>query len=335
MVSLSFVIPVFNEQDSIAELSREIFAVMEDNGYEFEIVLVDDGSTDGSWNVMKELAAGDGRIQCVRFRRNFGKAAALRAGANVSSGELIVTMDADLQDDPSEVPKLVEKLGDDFDLVSGWKAVRHDPIGKRYPSKVFNWMVGWLTGVKLHDHNCGFKIYRREIFDDVKLYGEMHRFVPVLASARGYRVGEIPVNHRPRTHGVSKYGWSRLPKGFLDLLTVSFLTGYNQRPQHLLGMFGLLSFLLGAAGLIYMEIYWVLRMSFEAFADWTPLHQRPLVIYSLGALLLGAQMLCMGFLAELIVARGQEDKEPYSIRDHLHRQDKDQAATSGSLPGSD
>jgi glycosyltransferase involved in cell wall biosynthesis len=318
MVALSFVIPVFNEEDSLAELYREVSDVMEETSHDFEVVFVDDGSNDSSWKVMTGLAAEDARVQCLRFRRNFGKAAALRAGAHASRGQLIITMDADLQDDPAEVPRLIEKLGDEFDLVSGWKEVRHDPIGKRFPSKVFNWLVGWLTGVKLHDHNCGFKIYRREIFDEVKLYGEMHRFVPVLAAARGYRVGEIPVNHRPRTHGVSKYGWSRLPKGFLDLLTVGFLTGYNQRPQHLLGMFGLLSFLLGAAGLVYMVIYWVLRMSFDAFADWTPLHQRPLVIYSLGALLIGTQLLCMGFLAELIVARGQEDKEPYSIREHVN-----------------
>lgn len=322
MPSLSFVIPVFNEQDSLEELHREICAAMKMVEGDCEIVFVDDGSSDNSWNVMSRLAHGDGQVQCIRFRRNFGKAAALRAGAAAAQHSLIVTMDADLQDDPAEVPRMIEKLADDYDLVSGWKEVRQDPVGKRLPSKVFNWMVGFLTGVKLHDHNCGFKIYRREIFDDVKLYGEMHRFVPVLASARGYRVGELPVNHRPRTHGVSKYGWSRLPKGFLDLLTVSFLTGYNQRPQHVLGMFGLLSFLLGAAGLVYMVVYWVLRMSFEAFADWTPLHQRPLVIYSLGALLLGTQLLCMGFLAELIVARGQEDKEPYSIRERINGTDR-------------
>ncbi len=268
---------------------------------------------------MQELSASSETIQAIRFRRNFGKAAALRAGAHSASGELIITMDADLQDDPAEIPRMIEKLDEGFDLVSGWKQVRNDPVGKTIPSKVFNWLVGWLTGVKLHDHNCGFKIYRREIFDEVKLYGEMHRFVPVLAAARGFRIGEIPVNHRSRTHGVSKYGWSRLPKGFLDLLTVSFLTGYNQRPQHVLGTIGLLSFTLGVAGSLYMAIYWVLRMNFDAFADWTPLHQRPLVIYSLGALLLGAQLMCMGFLAELIVARGQNqgDKEPYSIREKV------------------
>ena len=315
--SLTIIIPVLNEEDSLAQLYQEISEVADKNSYGVQIVFVDDGSTDRSWQVMQTLHESDDRIHCLRFRRNFGKAAAIRAGASVCTGELIVTIDADLQDDPSEIPNLIEKLGDDFDLISGWKEVRHDPLGKTLPSKVFNWLVGFLTGVKLHDHNCGFKIYRREIFDEVKLYGEMHRFVPVLASAKGFRVGELAVNHRPRTHGVSKYGWSRLPKGFLDLLTVSFLTGYNQRPQHVLGMLGMSSFFVGAVGLIYMMIYWVLRMSFDAFADWAPLHQRPLVIFSMGALLLGTQLLCMGFLAELIVARGQEGKEPYSIRDEI------------------
>jgi len=175
--------------------------------------------------------------------------------------------------------------------------------------------VGALTGLKLHDHNCGFKTYRREIFDEVRLYGEMHRFVPVLAAAKGFRVTEIPVNHRARQHGVSKYGLKRLPKGFLDLLTVSFLTGFNQRPQHLLGMFGLASFSAGAFGMFAMAIYWVLRMTM--YPDWIPLHQRPVVLYSVGALLLGTQLLSIGFLAELIVAKGQAREEPYSIGKRL------------------
>lgn len=318
MSQLSVIIPVFNEADSLAELQREIRMVADANHYDLETIFVDDGSSDRSWQVMKTLADAGDQVQCLRFRRNFGKAAALRAGANVAKGELIVTMDGDLQDDPAEIPRMIEKLSDEFDLVSGWKEVRHDPVGKTLPSKVFNWLVGWLTGLKLHDHNCGFKIYRREIFDEVKLYGEMHRFVPVLAAARGFRVGEIPVNHRARTHGVSKYGWSRLPKGFLDLLTVSFLTGYNQRPQHVLGALGLVSFAIGAVGMCYMTVYWILRMSFDAFSDWDPVHQRPLVLYSLGALLLGTQLMCMGFLAELIVARGQEGKEPYSISESIN-----------------
>ncbi len=317
MPKISIIIPVFNEEDSLKELHREISAVAEVNQYQVECVFVDDGSTDRSWSVLSELAECDSRVQCIQFRRNFGKAAALRAGAETATGSLLVTMDADLQDDPSELPSMLEKLGDDYDLISGWKRVRHDPLGKTVPSKVFNWLVGFLTGVKLHDHNCGFKLYRREIFDEVKLYGEMHRFVPVLAHAKGFRVGEIPVNHRAREHGVSKYGWSRLPKGFLDLLTVSFLTGFNQRPQHVIGALGLFSLVVGSAGIAYMSVYWVLRVSFEACSEWVPVHQRPLLVYSLGAFLLGTQLLCMGFLAELIVARGQEGREPYSIRNQL------------------
>ncbi len=319
MPKLSVLIPVLNEADSIAELYYEIAEVAKLNDYDCEVVFVDDGSDDDSWQVIRRIAAENEQVIGLKFRKNFGKASALRAAVNASQGELLVTMDADLQDDPREIPRLLQEMGDELDLVSGWKEIRHDPIGKRLPSKIFNKLVGWLTGVKLHDHNCGFKIYRREIFDDVKLYGEMHRFVPVLAAAHGYRVGEIAVNHRPRSHGKSKYGWSRLPKGFLDLLTVSFLTGFNQRPQHLLGSFGLLSFCLGAVGLIWMAIYWVLRMTM--FPDWDPLHQRPLVIYSLGATLLGAQLLCMGFLAELIVAKGQERREPYSIRERVGKEE--------------
>ena len=204
MPMISIVIPVFNEEGSLGELHREISVIAEANKYDIEIIFVDDGSSDSSWEVMTDLAEQDDRVQCLRFRRNFGKAAGLRAGANASVGELVITMDADLQDDPDEIPNLIAKLDEGYDLVSGWKQVRNDPVGKTLPSKVFNWLVGFMTGVKLHDHNCGFKVYRREIFDEVKLYGEMHRFVPVLASARGFKVTENPVNHRARTHGVSK-----------------------------------------------------------------------------------------------------------------------------------
>ncbi len=315
MPDLSILVPVFNEAESLAQLTAEIAKVATEHHYDLEMVFVDDGSTDQSWSQIQSMSQSHANVHGIRFRRNFGKAAALRAAASTSSGRLLITMDADLQDDPREIPKLLETLGEEFDLVSGWKEVRHDPLGKTWPSKIFNRLVGWLTGVRLHDHNCGFKIYRREIFDDVKLYGEMHRFMPVLAAAHGYRVGEIAVNHRARQHGKSKYGWSRLPKGFLDLLTVTFLVGFKQRPQHVLGSIGLLSFVAGGAGMFWLAIYWVLRMTL--YPDWEPLHQRPLVLYSLGALLLGSQMLSMGFLAELIVATGQERKEPYSIRERF------------------
>ncbi len=221
----------------------------------------------------------------------------------------------------------------EVDLVSGWKKVRHDPLGKRLPSWLFNKLVSWMTGVNLHDHNCGFKVYRREIFNEVKLYGEMHRFIPVLAAARGYRVSEQIVNHRPRKHGVSKYGWSRLPKGFLDLLTVSFLTGFNQRTQHVLGTIGLGSFAVGMPGMFGMAVYWMLRMTL--FGDWIPLHQRPIVIYSLAALIVGVQLLCIGFLAELFIARGMRETEPYSVREQIPAEDNPVAGSVGNARNND
>lgn len=309
--AISFVIPAFNEEESVEQLHAEILDVCSKNGLEFEIVFVDDGSKDETWPKVRQLCEGHDSTHAIRFRQNFGKAAALRAGAIETKNPLIVTMDADLQDDPAEVPSLLAKLDEGFDVVSGWKKVRHDPLGKTLPSKVFNKLVSWVTGVKLQDHNCGFKVYRREVFDEVKLYGEMHRFVPVLAAARGFKIAQVPVNHRARQFGVSKYGLSRLPKGFLDLLTVSFLTGFNNRPQHLLGYVGLVSTAMGLLGVVWMAIYWILRMTM--FSDWIPLHQRPVLLYSLGALLLGAQLLCMGFLAELIVAKNAESQDPYSI----------------------
>ena len=309
---ISFVIPVYNEEESLEILHSEICQVCEANDYAFEIIFVNDGSTDASWDIIKQLADKDPKVIAIKFRRNFGKAAGIRAGVAAAKRNFIITMDADLQDDPAEVPKFLEMMkSGDFDVVSGWKKVRHDPLGKTLPSKFFNKMVGWLTGLKLHDHNCGFKMYKRQIFDEINLYGELHRFIPVLAAARGYRVGEVVVNHRARQFGKSKYGLKRLPKGFLDLLTVCFLTSFNHRPQHLLGSLGLGSFAIGFLGMVWMAIYWVLRMTM--FQDWTPLHERPVVLYSLGALLLGAQLLCIGFLAELITSRNQRDEEPYSI----------------------
>ena len=315
MPTISIIIPVFNEADSLEQLHSEIDTVSKTLGHDLEVVFVDDGSDDSTWSVMSKLAGLDKRVKCIRFRRNFGKASALQAGIDNSSGQLIMTMDADLQDDPAELPAMIKLLDEGNDLVSGWKKDRKDPLNKRLPSWFFNGLVSWLSGVKLHDHNCGLKLYRREIFDDVKLYGERHRFIPVLAATRGWKVAEQVVNHRPRLHGVSKYNWRRLPKGFLDLITISFLTGFNQRPQHLLGGIGLGAFGIGALGMIWMAIYWVLRMMF--YPEWEPLHRRPIVLYSLGAMLLGAQLLCMGFLAELIISHNiqNSDKKTYSIKE--------------------
>ena len=315
MPNISVIIPVLNEAESLESLLDEIRTVASRESYDLEVVFVDDGSTDGSWELISRLAESDKHVWGVRFRKNFGKAAALQAGIEQSVGNIIVTMDADLQDDPSEMPKLLAKLDEGLDCVSGWKQDRQDSLSKTFPSKIFNGLVGWMTGVKLHDHNCGFKAYRREVFDEVRLYGERHRFVPVLAASRGFIVGEVPVHHRARKFGESKYGFRRLPKGFLDLLTVSFLTGFNQRPQHFIGSVGLTAFGLGLAGLIWMACHWALRMAY--FGDWEPLHRRPVVIYSVASMLLGAQLLCMGFLAELIVARRQDHERPYSISDRV------------------
>jgi dolichol-phosphate mannosyltransferase len=315
---LSIVIPVFNEEESLAELHGELDAVAIANGYELDIVFVDDGSTDGSWRKIEQLAEEDSRVRGIRFRRNFGKAAALSAGFAAAKGEIVLTLDADLQDDPAEIPRFLEAMQQGLDVVSGYKKRRHDPWHKVGPSRVFNWMVGVVTKVRLHDHNCGFKSYRREIFDEVRIYGELHRFVPVLAAARGWKVGEIVVNHRPRRFGKSKYGVRRIVKGFLDLLTVYFLTGFQQRPQHLLGTLGLLSFAVGLIGLVYLAIYWVLRMTL--YEEWPPLHQRPAVLYSLGALLLGANFMSVGFLAELMTAYFGQRTANYSVKERTGEQ---------------
>lgn len=313
---LSTVIPVYNEMESLAALHAELDQVAKEQGYELDLVFVDDGSKDGSWQTIEELAARDPRVRGLRFRRNFGKAAALSAGFDAARGELVFTLDADLQDDPREIPRFLAEMHDKkLDVVSGWKKVRHDPLHKVGPSRIFNWFISFLTGVRLHDHNCGFKCYRREIFQEVRLYGELHRFVPVLAAARGWQVGEIVVNHRPRKFGRSKYGFRRFIKGFLDLLTVYFLTGFEQRPQHLLGTLGIISFLCGLAGLTYLAVYWVIKQAYGiSDADWPPLHDRPAVIYSMGALLLGAQFMSIGFLAELITAYHGRTSVVYSIK---------------------
>ena len=313
----SFVIPAYNEAESLAILLGELNEVVSAHHYDAEFIFVDDGSSDGSWDVIRQLAVTDPKVRGIRFRRQFGKAAALNAGFRAARGETIVTLDADLQDDPHEIPKLLEKMNEHYDVVSGWKKIRHDPAQKVFASHVFNWLVSRLTGVHLHDHNSGMKCYRREIFDEVRLYGELHRFVPVLAAARGFRVAEVVVEHRPRRFGRSKFGPGRYFKGFLDLLTVKFLTSFGQRPQHLLGGAGLLFVLGGLAGLVYLTIYWILTR-FNPGWNWTPLHDRPALLYSLGALLFGGQLMSLAFLAELITAHHGRDSDTYSVAERIN-----------------
>ncbi len=314
---ISLVIPVYNEKESLAILHGEIAAVAAESGLDLEVVFVDDGSRDGSWDVIASLTRSDPRVRGIRFRRNFGKAAALLAGFRAARGDRIITLDADLQDDPKEVPRFLQLIDGGLDVVSGWKQVRHDPWHKVYPSRVFNWLVSWLNGVPLHDHNCGMKAYRAEVFQEVRLYGELHRFIPVLAAARGFRVGELVINHRPRKFGRSKYGVWRFIKGFLDLLTVKFLTGFGRRPQHLFGGLGLLAFFLGVLGVGWLAVEWLLTAT--GLVIFPPLHTRPLLLLSVAAMLLGAQMMTIGFLGELITAYNSRDEDSFSVAETAGR----------------
>lgn len=322
---LSLVIPVYNERDSLALLHTEIDEVAKRHGLRVELIFVDDGSTDGSWEVIHSIAAKDPRVRGLRFRRNFGKAAALAAGFKAVRGPVTITMDADLQDDPHEIPRFLAALEQGNDVVSGWKKFRVDPWHKTFPSRIFNKMASCLTGVHLHDHNCGMKGYRSEVLREVRLYGELHRFIPVLAAARGFRVGELAIHHRPRKFGHSKYGFRRFTRGFLDLLTVKFLTTFGRRPQHLLGSFGLLSLFLGFLGLVYLAITWMVRF-FDPASSLEPLHSRALLPYSLGALLLGAQFLCFGILAEMMTASQVRYEDQYSIKDQTPEHAETEAA---------
>ncbi len=311
---ISVVIPCLNEAPCLEKLHKRLGEIAAAEGYDLQIVFVDDGSTDDSWEIIERLSQQDQRVLGIRFRRNFGKSAALSAGFDAAIGEIIVTMDADLQDDPGEIPNLIAQLHEGSDVVNGWKRERHDPWHKTWPSKIFNLLVGWLTGVRLHDHNCGLKCFRRAVINEVRLYGELHRFVPVLAAARGFRVSEVPVRHRPREYGQSKYGWSRIPKGLLDLLTVRFITRFNQRPQHWLGMAALGSGLLGILGMGYLAMAWCV----SRLPGNTPihLHETAALYYSLVLLLIGAQLLALGFVAELISALLSRDSDAYSIAAH-------------------
>ncbi len=313
MTQLSFVIPLLNEQSTLCELVDRIESVCQSNAITpFEILLIDDGSSDESWNEIERLAKSKSTVHGIRFRRNFGKAAALSAGFRQATGKIIITMDADLQDDPKEIPRMLAKLDEGYDVVSGWKQRRFDPWHKRWPSKVFNGILRYFSRLPLHDFNCGFKAYRKDVLEEISLYGEMHRFIPVLAAARGFRVAEITVEHHPRLHGQSKYGWSRIPKGLMDLATVVFLTRFRYRPQHLLGGLGGCLLLLGSVLLVTLMIAWVWT---RAIGSQTPihLHERASFFVAILLIMLGIQSFATGLLAELLVANSGNTRPIYSI----------------------
>jgi glycosyltransferase involved in cell wall biosynthesis len=292
---LSVVVPVCNEERSVAPLLDELASALD--AYEWEAVVVDDGSTDGTFAALTRLHEERPNLRVVRLRRNFGKAAALAAGFEHAEGDVVVTIDGDGQDDPAEIPRLLAKLDEGFDLVSGWKTRRRDPLTRRVLSRIFNGVTGRVSGLRLHDMNCGLKAYRAEVVRGVNLYGELHRFLPVLAHYEGYRVAELPVNHRPRAHGRSRYGLERYLRGFLDLLTVSFMGRYRHRPLHLFGGLGLLLGLAGTAILVYMT---ALKIAGQAIGH------RPLLTLGVLLVVVGMQFFSLGLISELLTSQHEE-----------------------------
>lgn len=311
-LGISVVVPIYNEEESVRPLYDALSRQLEQLGTSYEIVFVDDGSRDGSFRALQSLHELDPHVRVVRFRRNFGKTPALVAGFAQVRGDIVFTMDADLQDDPTEIPQFLHKLAEGYDLVSGWKYPRHDPPTKTIPSFFFNRMVGVTTGVKLHDMNCGFKAYRREILDEVKLYGELHRFIPVLAHQRGFRVTEVKVHHHKRKYGRSKFGARRFMRGFLDLLMVLFLMSYLRTPLRLFGVIGLLSFLIG----LVVDLYVVLDR-YLPFGSGQPIHDRPLLFVGIVFLIFGVSFILTGLQSEMIRHFAYRPTDEYSVRQVL------------------
>jgi len=304
-IDLSIIIPLLNEEESVNELYQQIFAVVERLSLIYEICFIDDGSTDGSLERLKSLRQDNNSIRIISFRKNNGKSAALSEGFKLARGGIIITMDADLQDDPREIPNLIKKIESGYDMVSGWKKKRNDPLSKTIPSKFFNRTTSLLTGIKIHDFNCGLKAYRRDVVKEIPVYGELHRYLPVLAHWMGYRVGEIVVEHHPRRYGKTKYGFKRFFDGFFDLLTVLFLTRYRQKPMHLFGLMGLVTFFLGAGILIYLTILW-----FSGYG----IGNRPLLFLGILLVIVGMQSFSLGLIGEMIT-NAKDDTRIYSIKE--------------------
>jgi glycosyltransferase involved in cell wall biosynthesis len=304
-MDLSIVVPLLNEKENLAPLTDTITAALDKGGLSYEIIFIDDGSTDGSFETLRDLHGKyPTRVRVFRFSRNYGKSAALSVGIGKAIGEVIVTMDADLQDDPIAIPGMLELLGQGWDLVSGWKKKRHDPITFTFPSKIWNACMSIITGVKLHDLNCGFKAYRSNLAKSLEIYGERHRYLPALAHWDGYRVTEMPVPHHPRKYGKSKYGFSKFYKGIFDLLTILFLRKYMKNPMHFFGVIGIMFAILGGGVLLYFGADWLVTGHMRI---------RPLVVLALGAIIMGIQFMSIGLIGELLTNLMHQDT--YTIRE--------------------
>ena len=316
-MDLSIVVPLYNEAESLKELVSWIRKVCNDHGYDSEIILVDDGSHDGSWDVIEALAKEDPSVKGIRFRRNFGKSAALHQGFQQAKGRVVVTMDADLQDNPEEIPNLYQMIhSEDYDLVSGWKKKRFDPISKTIPSKLYNFTARKVTGIRLHDFNCGLKAYKREVVQSIEVYGEMHRYIPVLVRQVGYtRIGERIVQHQRRKYGVTKYGMERFFHGFLDLISITFISKFGKKPMHLFGILGTFMFVLGFAAAIFLGARKLYFLSNHIPAPLVT--QSPYFYIALTAMILGTQLFLAGFLGELI-SRSSHDRNHYQVEKSIN-----------------
>jgi glycosyltransferase involved in cell wall biosynthesis len=310
-VNISIVIPLLNEAESLPELFDWIKRVMDANGFTYEIIAVDDGSTDDSWQVIQQQAQKNSNIKGLKFKRNNGKSAALHQGFRATSGDVVITMDADLQDSPDEIPELYKMIKEQkFDLVSGWKKKRFDPLSKTIPTKIYNAATRFMTGIKLHDMNCGLKAYSKDVVKSIDVYGEMHRYIPVIAKSAGFRnIGEKVVAHQERKYGTTKFGLNRFINGFLDLLSIVFVTRFSKKPMHLFGTFGVLSFFVGFVILLYLSIT-------KLFFDVPGIATRPLFFFGILVLIIGVQLFLTGFLAEL-VSRNAPDKNDYDVSDKI------------------
>jgi glycosyltransferase involved in cell wall biosynthesis len=313
---ISIIIPLFNEEESLGELIPWIDSVLIENDFSGEIVLIDDGSTDRSWNVIKNLESKT-PIKAIRFKRNYGKSAALNTGFQFSSGKVVITMDADLQDSPEEIPELYRMITEDgFDLVSGWKKKRFDPISKTIPTKLFNGVNRWMSGINLHDMNCGLKAYDSQVIKSIEVYGEMHRYIPVIAKSKGYtKIGEKVVAHQARKYGTTKFGMERFINGFLDLLTITFVSRFSKKPMHFFGAFGTLMFFIG-----FLVTAWLILSKLISLYNGNPnrlITEEPGFYFSLFIMIIGTQLFLTGFLAEL-VSRNAPDRNQYDIEDKLN-----------------